>query len=279
MAQSTAKTSAAKTKPPDTAKETKSAAGAPLNLEQKLVEIRKSIPAMPKEKRSDGVEYSFNRIDDVYRFLTPAMNEQHVNLKITGETATRHAENGDELFYSSYTQHTRNGYDRQVWVYEADIEITWVDADNPEDRQAVTLHAIGTNDGGPDKAKGSALTYCLKYYLFEMLGIDQGADDPDNQERISERPQSQQAQQQTARQTATQNGQQGQQAQQTPRKLSEAQIGRLYRKAEDAGMSREQCLAQIQRLYRHTDPADLTREEYDTICRQLDEARASNPTA
>ena len=109
--------------------------------------------SLPKEKRSDGVKYSFNRIDDIYRFLTPAMNEQHVNLKITGETATRHAENGDEIFYSAYTQHTSNGYDRQVWVYESDIEVTWVDADNPEDRQAVTLHAIGTNDGGRIKQK------------------------------------------------------------------------------------------------------------------------------
>ena len=272
-AQSTAKTSATKAeakKPPD-AKETKPAAGAkPLNLEQKLVEIRKAIPSLPKEKRSDGVKYSFNRIDDIYRFLTPAMNEQHVNLKITGETATRHAENGDEIFYSAYTQHTSNGYDRQVWVYESDIEVTWVDADNPEDRQAVTLHAIGTNDGGPDKAKGSALTYCLKYYLFEMLGIDQGADDPDNTEHISERPQSQAKPQQTA----TQNGQQGQQA---PRKLTEAQIGRLYRKAEDAGMSREQCAARIKQLYQCDDPADLTRDQYDNICRQLDDARTGTP--
>ena len=276
MAQSMAKAQTTTTKDKTTT-DAKPAAGAKPNLEQKLVEIRRSIPAMPKEKRSDGVEYSFNRIDDVYRFLTPAMNEQHVNLKITGETATRHADNGDEIFYSSYVQHTRSGYDRQVWVYESDIELTWVDADNPEDKQAVTLHAIGTNDGGPDKAKGSALTYCLKYYLFEMLGIDQGAEDPDNHERISERPQGQQQPTQQANRpatTATQNGQQGQQA---PRKLSEAQVGRLYRKAEDAGMSRENCLTQIQRLYRHTDPADLTREEYDTICRQLDEARANAP--
>lgn len=70
------------------------------------------------------------------------------------------------------------GVQRTVWVYEEDLTIRWTNADNPEDILEVTLHAIGTNDGGPDKAKGSALTYCLKYYLFEKFGIDQGEDDP-----------------------------------------------------------------------------------------------------
>ena len=36
-----------------------------------------------------------------------------------------------------------------VWVYEADLTIRWTNADDPEDVLEVTLHAIGTNDGGP----------------------------------------------------------------------------------------------------------------------------------
>ena len=61
-------------------------------------------------------------------------------------------------------------------MYEADLTIRWTNADKPDDILEVTLHALGTNDGGPDKAKGSAWTYCLKYYLFEKFGIDQGDD-------------------------------------------------------------------------------------------------------
>lgn len=149
-----------------------------LTLQQKFVELRKAIPALTQKKYSDGVKYKFIKITDIYEFLTPAMNEYGVNFDIVGETATRHAENGDAVYYHSYNQNTRNGV-RTVWVYEADLTVRWTNADDPEDVLEVTLHALGTNDGGPDKAKGSAWTYAAKYYFFEKFGIDQGDDDPD----------------------------------------------------------------------------------------------------
>lgn len=155
----------------------------PLTLQQKFIKLREAVPSITQKAHSDGVKYKFAKIFDVYQLLTPAMNEFGVNFDIVGEQATRHSENGDPIYYSNFTQHTRNG-DRIVWVYEADLTIRWTNADNPDETLEVTLHAIGTNDGGPDKAKGSAWTYCLKYYLFEKFGIDQGDDDPD-----MERPQ------------------------------------------------------------------------------------------
>lgn len=148
-----------------------------LTLQQKFIKLREAIPAIVKAKHSEGVEYKFAKISDVYRLLTPAMNEHGVNFDIVAETATRHTPEGDPLYYHHYTMNER-GVQRTVWVYEEDLTIRWTNADNPEDILEVTLHAIGTNDGGPDKAKGSALTYCLKYYLFEKFGIDQGEDDP-----------------------------------------------------------------------------------------------------
>ena len=134
---------------------------APLTLQQKFVELRKAVPAITQKQHSDGVKYKFAKIFDVYELLTPAMNEHGVNFDIVAEKATRHAENGDPVYYSNFTQHTRSG-DRLVWVYEADMTIRWTNADNPEDMLEVTLHAIGTNDGGPDKDKAAAITYCLK---------------------------------------------------------------------------------------------------------------------
>ena len=134
-----------------------------LTLEQKFVELRKAVPAIVQKQHSDGVKYKFAKIFDVYELLAPAMNTFGVNFDVVAETATNHKENGDPLYYSSFQQQTRNG-PRTVWVYEADITIRWTNADNPDEKQEVTLHALGTNDGGPDKAKGSAWTYCLKYY-------------------------------------------------------------------------------------------------------------------
>ena len=252
---------------------------APLTLQQKFVELRKAVPAITQKQHSDGVKYKFAKIFDVYELLTPAMNEHGVNFDIIAEKATRHAENGDPVYYSNFTQHTRSG-DRLVWVYEADMTIRWTNADNPEDMLEVTLHAIGTNDGGPDKAKGSAITYCLKYYLFEKFGIDQGDDDPDNQDHTSERAPSQNASQtRTAPQNAAggRNTQPPAQTSQTGRSgaarpLSDAQLTRMYRKGEAAGMTQEAVNAKIVQQYGQQDPHNLTRQQYDEICGQLDAA-------
>lgn len=251
----------------------------PLTLQQKFVELRKAVPAITQKQHSDGVKYKFAKIFDVYEKLTPAMNEYGVNFDIVAEKATRHDANGDDMYYTNFVQHTRNG-DRVVWVYEADMTIRWTNADNPEDTLEVTLHAIGTNDGGPDKAKGSAITYCLKYYLFEKFGIDQGEDDPDNQDHTSERAPAQNAPQgRTAPQNAAvgRNTQPQQQQAQTGRSgaarpLSDAQLTRMYRKGEAANMTQEAINARIAQQYGQQDPHNLTRQQYDEICGQLDAA-------
>lgn len=227
----------------------------PLTLQQKFIKLREAVPSITQKAHSDGVKYKFAKIFDVYQLLTPAMNEFGVNFDIVGEQATRHSENGDPIYYSNFTQHTRNG-DRIVWVYEADLTIRWTNADNPDETLEVTLHAIGTNDGGPDKAKGSAWTYCLKYYLFEKFGIDQGDDDPDMSDHSSEPPQ----QGQTGRSGAA-------------RPLSDAQLSRLYRKGEDAGYSQQSINDWILKKYGQQDPHNLTRAQYDEACAAMDNSK------
>ena len=248
----------------------------PLTLQQKFVKLREAIPAITQKKHSDGVKYKFAKIFDVYELLTPAMNEFGVNFDIIAEVATRHDANDNALFYHSYNQQTRSG-NRVVWVYEADLTIRWTNADDPTDTLEVTLHAIGTNDGGPDKAKGSAWTYCLKYYLFEKFGIDQGDDDPDHNDHGSEAP----PQAGQNRGTAPQNGTGGRNTQAAPQSgqnrttgaqkpLSDAQLSRMYKKGADAGHTQEQINERIVEKYGQTDPHNMTREQYDEICKALD---------
>ena len=256
-----------------------------LSLQQKFVELRKAIPGIVQKKHSDGVKYKFAKIFDVYELLTPAMNEWGVNFDIVSEEANHHDANGDALFYHSFQQNTRNG-GRVVWVYEADLTIRWTNADNPDEHMEVTLHAIGTNDGGPDKAKGSAWTYCLKYYLFEKFGIDQGDDDPDMADHGSDAPPQTTQPAQNGRQTAAggqnaaggrntqpqpQNGQGGRSG--ASRGLSDAQLSRMYRKGEDIGWSRQQIDSRIAEKYGLQDPHGLTRAQYDDICNQFDAAK------
>lgn len=246
-----------------------------MSLQEKFIKLREAVPSITQKQHSDGVKYKFAKIFDVYELLTPAMNKYGVNFDIVGETATRHAENGDLVYYSNFMQHTRNG-DRIVWVYEADLMIRWTNADNPEDKLEVTLHAIGTNDSGPDKAKGSAWTYCLKYYLFEKFGIDQGEDDPDMQDHTSEghqkAPQTPINPQNSTHSRNTQlepyNAQKGHTG-----TLSDAQIFRMYRKGEDVGLSQQKVNRRIIQKYGKQDPHNLTRQQYDEICTALDNAK------
>lgn len=224
-----------------------------LTLQQKFVELRKAIPAIVQKQHSDGVKYKFAKIFDIYQMLTPAMNERGVNFDVVGEIATRHDANGDPIYYHSYQQQTKMGT-RTVWVYEADLLLRWTNADDPKDIQDVILHAIGTNDGGPDKAKGSAWTYCLKYYFFEKFGIDQGEDDPDNVPK------------QDGTFTSPQKA-----APAAQKQLSDGQLKRMYAKGEAVGYSKPQVDKSILKKYGQNDPKKLTYDQYNEVCKNLDD--------
>lgn len=234
-----------------------------LTLQQKFVKLREAIPAITQKAHSDGVKYKFAKIFDVYALLTPAMNQYGVNFDIVGERPTRHDENGNAIYYHSYTQQTRSG-SRTVWVYEADLTVRWTNADDPADKQEVTLHAIGTNDGGPDKAKGSAWTYCLKYYLFEKFGIDQGEDDPDMTDRNSDGAPAPQN-----RATAPRNGGGGKTTASPAQ--SEALVATLYSKGEAAGYTRAIIDDWLGKRYGQTDPRRLTPAQCEEAGKILDE--------
>ena len=61
-------------------------------------------------------------------------------------------------------------------------------ADHPEEKSYSDIHVVGTNEI-PDKAKGSAWSYGLKYYLLNKFNIVQaGADDPDMRGTIDGKP-------------------------------------------------------------------------------------------
>lgn len=244
-------------------------------LQQKFVLLRKEIPAIAQKWTNNEHGYNFAKLSDVYRLLAPAMNENGVNFDIIAEKATKHDANGDDIYFTSYNQKTQSG-DRVVWIYEADLTIRWTNADNPKDSMDVTLHAIGTNDGGPDKAKGSAWTYCLKYYLFEKFSIEQDAEDPDESDHGTAPPQrpsqAQTAPQRNASNNYPSGSSQSAQGARTgsSKPLSEPQLSRLYKKAEPTGLSQKQVNAQIYQRYGQQDPHNLTRQQYDEICDYMD---------
>lgn len=141
-----------------------------LKLNQKMIKIRKKIPALIKKRYSEEVDYDFVKIDNIYELLTPALNKYGVDFEITGETSTQKDADGNPVFLKE---------DNGMWRYEADLELCWINADCPEDRKYTQIHVIGTHEV-PEKAKGTAWTYGLKYYLLNRFSIKQGGfEDPD----------------------------------------------------------------------------------------------------
>lgn len=141
-----------------------------LNLNQKMIKIRKKIPALIRKRYSEDVDYDFVKLDDINQFLTPALNRYGVDFDILREIPTRKDASGNPTFLTA---------EGNLWRYEADLEICWTNADHPEEKSFSVLHLVGTNDMA-DKAKGTAMTYGLKYYLLNKFNIPQnGDDDPD----------------------------------------------------------------------------------------------------
>ena len=141
-----------------------------LNLEQKMIRIRKKIPLLLKKRYSEEVDYDFVKIDDIYNLLTPALNKYGVDFEIVRESCIQKDADGNPVFLAEV-----NG----GWKYEADLEVCWVNADRPGERKDAVVHLIGTHET-PEKAKGTAWTYSLKYYLLNRFCIKQGGfEDPD----------------------------------------------------------------------------------------------------
>lgn len=141
-----------------------------LNLNQKMIKIRKKIPALIRRRYSEEVDYDFVKLDDINQFLAPALNRYGVDFDILRELPTQTDASGNAVFLTA---------EGNLWRYEADLEVCWTNADHPEEKITAFVHLVGTHDVA-DKAKGTAMTYGLKYYLLNKFNIPQNGDeDPD----------------------------------------------------------------------------------------------------
>lgn len=210
-----------------------------LNLSQKMNALRGEMGEIIKKRYSENVKYKFYRLYDLYTMMKAPMVKIGVDLRILSEEPVRNTEQGAD-YYTSYIQQTRSG-PRTVWVYEADLGLEWVNVDDPGDKEHVTLHLIGTNDSGPDKAKGAAWTYGLKYYLSNRFSVPMDdEEDPDRNDYSGS----------TVSKSATKSKQTSQKPKQKPSekldptetapypKLSQEQVKDILHRAEQAGISR-----------------------------------------
>lgn len=60
-----------------------------LNLEQKMLRIRRKMPTLLKRFYNDEADYDFATLDDIYEAMTPALNKYGVNFDIVREIPTQ----------------------------------------------------------------------------------------------------------------------------------------------------------------------------------------------
>ena len=252
-----------------------------LNLNEKILEIKKLIAAdsnSPITINIKGVDADkiLESLEDapittvvLETTLTPAMifvvllasmNAYGVDWWIASEKPTQRDANGSE---TCYKVHKLSQSNTGLWVYEATLEIMLVNVDNADQTELAELHAVGTSKTSLNTARSNAWRSCLVSFFASRFNAPKIADVGS----VAENGETPAAPQNGANspQTGTQNGKT------EPKPLSGAQLNRLYRKAEAAGVTKEQAVARILEKYDRTDPALMTREEYDEICGYYDE--------
>lgn len=136
-----------------------------LNLIQKLIEVRKEVKYLTKEKQmQSGQKYNYVGAEDVYCSVRTKMDEIGVYLKT-------------EILDASVT-HGANNNGSATYFTEVKMQMTWINADDPEDTLVSEWYAQGTDTAG-EKGVGKALTYGGKYFIMSQFQIATGKDDPD----------------------------------------------------------------------------------------------------
>lgn len=134
------------------------------NLYQRIIAVMQEVGYVKKSatvSAGTGGSYSAVKHDTVSAVLRGPMSAHGIAL---------HA----SLVASSLTEgQTRSGGHKIR--YEATYDVTFINVDNPEDRQTWRTEAHA-EDGG-DKAPGKALSYAVKMVLLKAFMLESGEDD------------------------------------------------------------------------------------------------------
>ena len=193
------------------------------NLFQRLLAVMDDVGAIGKGGQADKSigGFMFHSIDDVSNALRAPCIKHGVFISVTVargrddlpaiKTSIREIQKSGRDGSGSYVQVERRS--------EIILDITFVNADNPEDNFTVQGFGEGLDYG--DKASGKATSYALKTVLlanFQMRGQPDNEGDPTTDSRTHGQPQQQRSgqqqkrsgQQQQRRPPQQQNQQQGQ---------------------------------------------------------------------
>ena len=131
------------------------------NIYQRLAEVRKSVGYLRKD--NTGFSYQYVSSSQALGSLASHINEQ--GLILIPQILKQEVSEG------------KNNKGNQMFFTKLDMNFTWVNIDNPDEKIICSWAGQGTDDS--EKGLGKALTYAEKYFLLKFFNIATDKDDPD----------------------------------------------------------------------------------------------------
>jgi len=142
-----------------------------MNIYEKLIEVRKSVPYLQKAEK--GFQFNYVGSSQVLGSLKAKMDELGLLLIpsiISKEIGIHETAKGAKEYFT-----------------ELVMEFTWINAEKPEEQVKCNWYGQGLDSG--EKGVGKAVTYAEKYFLLKFFNIPTDKDDPDSfQTKHDEKP-------------------------------------------------------------------------------------------
>lgn len=132
-----------------------------MNIYQKLLEVRKAVPFLQKD--ASGQQYKYNSSSQVITAVRAKLDE--MNILLISEV-TSHNLIAETVEYIDKDKPKKT----TTYFTEVDLMMTWVNADNPEEKIKIPWYAQGVDIAG-EKGVGKALTYGEKTFMLKQFNI------------------------------------------------------------------------------------------------------------
>lgn len=208
-----------------------------MNLYQKIIEVRKVADGFTKDSKGYGYDYVSG--NQILNKIKDKMNEVGLILQPSAQV-------GEHQLFCYTNSKGQEKVDIQVW---GNMSYTWINAENPEEREVVSWAYYGQQDD-ISKSFGSALTYSERYFLLKYFGLPTDEDDPDGKDTTGKKTKG-------------------------TKVLSEAQIKRLFALGKAAGYDSATVIDHIRKKL-NKNPDELTKPEYDQVCKGYENKKNEN---
>jgi hypothetical protein len=155
-----------------------------MNIYEKLIEVRKTVPYLQKE--NSGNQYNYVSSSQVLANVRTKMDELGLLLipKVTDSNVIA------DTVVNVDKDKSGNEKNKHTTTYFTELKMlfTWVNAEEPKETIECPWYGQGVDIAG-EKGVGKAMTYAEKYFMLKFFNIATDKDDPDSfQEKHEEKP-------------------------------------------------------------------------------------------